>query len=136
MQMGMEKQVLPPTMEYGKEADFGSEMLGIGRDGGQGLGGGSKQDAVNDLFVLVSDRSDLVGDGEHDMKIVGRENFGGLFCNPRGTREGLALGAMTIAAAAVARPLVITAVASFEMTAESCGATHLDRSHNASLCRR
>src|SRR6266550_3789845 len=111
-------------------------MFGISRDGGQALGGGSKQDAVNDLFVLVSDRSDLIGNGEHDMKIVGRENFGGLFCNPRGTREGLALGTMAVAAAAVARPLVITAVAAFEMTAESCGATHLDRGHDASLGRR
>src|SRR5438309_10565787 len=43
---------------------------------------------------------------------------------------------MTISAAVVARPLVITAVAAFEMTAESCGATHLDRGHDASLGRR
>jgi hypothetical protein len=34
MQMRMEKQVLSPTMEYGKEADFGSQMLGIGSDSG------------------------------------------------------------------------------------------------------
>jgi len=43
---------------------------------------------------------------------------------------------MAIAAAAVAMPLVITAVAAFEMTAESCGATHLDRGHDASLGSR
>jgi hypothetical protein len=47
----------------------------------------------------------------------------------------LAFGAMTISAAVVARPLVITAVAAFEMAAESCGATHLDRGHDASLGR-
>src|SRR6267378_7236380 len=40
---------------------------------------------------------------------------------------------MAVAAAAVARPLVRTTVAAFEMTAESCGATHLDRGHDASL---
>src|SRR6266478_280158 len=43
---------------------------------------------------------------------------------------------MAVAAAAVARPLVMTTVAAFEMTAESCGATHLDRGHDASLGRR
>jgi hypothetical protein len=87
MEMGMKKQVLPPTMEYGKEPDLGSQVFGIGSDGGQGLGRGSKQNAVNDLFVLVSDGSDLFGDGEDDMKIVCGENFGGSFFDPRGTRE-------------------------------------------------
>jgi len=43
---------------------------------------------------------------------------------------------MTISAAVVARPLLITAVAAFEMAAESGGATHLDRGHDASLGRR
>src|SRR6266699_3856647 len=42
---------------------------------------------------------------------------------------------MAVAATAVARPFVITAIAAFEMTAESCGATHLDRGHDASLGR-
>src|SRR2546421_155262 len=40
---------------------------------------------------------------------------------------------MTISAAVVARPLVITAVAAFEMAAESGGATHLDRGYDATL---
>src|SRR6516165_7737829 len=43
---------------------------------------------------------------------------------------------MAVAAAVIARPLVITAVAAFEMTAKGCGATHLDRSHDTSLGRR
>src|SRR6266403_2301534 len=43
---------------------------------------------------------------------------------------------MTVAAATVARPLVSTAVAAFEMTTKSCGATHLDRGHDASLGSR
>src|SRR6516225_7983224 len=43
---------------------------------------------------------------------------------------------MAVTAAVVARPLVSAAVAAFEMTAESCGATHLDRGHDTPLCRR
>ena len=87
MKMGMKQQVLSPTMEYGKEADFSSQMLGIGSDGRQGLGHGPKQNAVDDLFVLVSNGSDLFGDGEDDMKIVCRKNFGRSLLDPLGTRE-------------------------------------------------
>src|SRR6516164_9212473 len=43
---------------------------------------------------------------------------------------------MAICAAVVARSLVITGVAALKMTTESCGTTHLDRSHDTSLCRR
>lgn len=43
---------------------------------------------------------------------------------------------MAISTRVVARPLVIAAVAAFEMTAESCGATHLNRGHDTSLRRR
>src|SRR6516225_1064643 len=43
---------------------------------------------------------------------------------------------MAICAAVVARPLVITGVAALKMTTESCGATHLDCSHDTPLCHR
>jgi hypothetical protein len=131
----MKKQVLSPTVKYSEKADLGAQMLGIGSDGRQGLGRGSKQNAVNEIFVLVRDGSDLLRDREDDMKIVRRENFGGSFFNPCGTRERLALGTVAVAAAVVAGPLVTTAVAAFEMTAESGGAAHLDRGHDAPLSR-
>jgi hypothetical protein len=53
----------------------------------QGLGGGPKQDAVDERFVLVSDGSDLFGDGEDDMEIVYRKNFGRSLLDPLGTSE-------------------------------------------------
>src|SRR5207253_9037167 len=65
----------------------------------QGLGHGSKQDVVDDLFVLVSDGSDLFGDGEDDMEIVRGEDFGHSLLDPLRTREGLALWAMAVPAA-------------------------------------
>jgi hypothetical protein len=42
MEMRMKKQVLSPTVRYGEKADLGAQMLGIGSDGGQGLGRGSE----------------------------------------------------------------------------------------------
>ena len=133
MQMRMEKQVLSPTVKYGEKADLGAQMLRIGSDGGQGRGSGSEEHAVDEIFVVVSDGSDRFGNGEDDMKIVRRENFGRSFFNPLRTSEGLTFWAMTIPAAVVAGPFVIAAVAAFEMTAESCGSTHLDRGHDAPL---
>ena len=41
----------------------------------------------DDRFVLVSDGSDLFGDGEDDMEIVCWKNFGRSLLDPRGTRE-------------------------------------------------
>jgi hypothetical protein len=51
-------------------------MFKIGSDGSQGFARGTKQNVIDDLFVLVSEGSDLFGDGEDHMEIVGRENFG------------------------------------------------------------
>ncbi len=135
MQMRMEKQVLSPTVKYGEKADLGAQMLGIGRDGGQGLGRGSKENAVDEIFVLVSDGSKLFGNREDDMKIVRRENFGRSFFDPLRTCERLAFWAMTVAAAVVTGPLVIAAVAALEMTTKGCGSTHLNRGHDAPLSR-
>ena len=129
----MEKQILSPTVKYGEKADLGAQMLGIGSNGGQGLGSGSKENTVDEIFVLVSDGSNLFGNGEDDMKIMSLENFGLSFFDPLGTCERLALWTVAVAAAVVARPLVTTAVAALQMTAQGGRATHLDRGHDAPL---
>jgi hypothetical protein len=67
-----------------------------------------------DLCVLLSDGSDLFRDREDDMKIVRLGNFGGFF-NACGTRERLARWTVAVTATVVAGPLVLTAVAPFEM---------------------
>ena len=134
MQVGMKEQVLSPTVQYREEADLGAQMLGIGSDGGQGLGRGSEQNAVDEIFVLVSNRRDLFGEREDDVKIVGLEDFRFPFFEPFRPRQRLAFGAMSIAAAIVAGPLERTAVAALEMTAQGRGAAHLDGGHDAPLC--
>src|SRR3989442_5046924 len=47
------------------------------------------------IFVLVSNGGDRFGEGEDDMEIRSRENFRFSFFDPFGTRQGLALGAMS-----------------------------------------
>ena len=47
MEMRMMHQGLSPRVQHGEEADLRAEMLRIGGDGAQGLGGRAKQDAVD-----------------------------------------------------------------------------------------
>ena len=42
-----------PGVQYGGEPDAGAEMLGVGRDGDQGLGGGFEQQVIDDRLVLL-----------------------------------------------------------------------------------
>jgi len=73
MEMRVKKQVLSPTVKYSEKAALGAQMLGIGSDGGQGFGRGAEEEnAVDEIFVLVSDGSNLFGNREDDMKIVRR----------------------------------------------------------------
>jgi hypothetical protein len=118
MQVGMKEEILSPTVEHGEEADLGAEMFGIGSDGRQGLGRGSEQNAVDEIFVLVSNSGDRFGEGEDDVKIRGGENFRFPFFDPIRPRQRLALGAMSVAAAIVSVTLVGTAVAVLEMTTQ------------------
>ena len=130
----MKKQVLSPTVKGSEKADLGAQMLGIGDDGRQGLGSRSEENAVDEIFVLVSDGSNLFGNREDDMKIVRRQNLGRSFFDPFRTSERLAFWAMTVATGVVTGSLVITTVAPLEMTAKGCSATHHDRGHDAPLC--
>jgi len=92
MKMRMVKAGSVPTVKYGEKADLGAQMFRIGSDGGQVSGRGSEQNAVDEIFVLVSDGSDLFGDREDDMEIVCRENFGRSFFRP--TRHARATGTL------------------------------------------
>ena len=74
--VGMVGQCRSPGMEHGGEPDAGAEVLGVGRDRDQGLGGGFEQQLINDRLVLIRDVRDRSGQGEDDMKIGYGQEFG------------------------------------------------------------
>ena len=45
-------QCRSPGVQHGGERDAGAEVLGVGRDGDQGLGGGFEQQVIDDRLVL------------------------------------------------------------------------------------
>ena len=68
-------EVLPPSVQHGDKADLGTEMLPIGCDGGQGLGCGPEQKAVDLGFVVIGDGADLGRQREHDVEVGNRQQL-------------------------------------------------------------
>ena len=87
---------LSPGVQDGEKADLGAQMCRVAGDGPQGLGRGAEEDPIDDRFVLVGDDGDRGGQGEHDMEILGRQEIRRAGDDPRCTRQGLALGTVTI----------------------------------------
>jgi hypothetical protein len=128
--------VWPQSVEDGEEAELCAEMLGIGGDRLQGFGGGVEQDVVDRSLVVMGDRGDLSRHGEDDMEVWHCEELGSSVVKPLGTRQGLALWAVAIAARVVADALVAAGIALLDVAAQRGRATLLDRRHDASLRRR
>jgi hypothetical protein len=87
-----------PGVEHGGEADPGSEMLGVGGDGDQCLGGGLEQDGVDRGLVLVGDVGDRRRQREDHVIVGHRQQLGFAVGQPRLRRRALALRAMAVAA--------------------------------------
>ena len=54
------KQVRAPSMEHGKKADLGAQVLGISGDGEQGLRRGPEQDAIELSLILIGNGCNLL----------------------------------------------------------------------------
>jgi hypothetical protein len=52
MQVGMSEKSLAPSVENCHKTDVGAQVFGISRDLEEGLGGGAKQQAVNQSLIL------------------------------------------------------------------------------------
>src|SRR4030095_14234214 len=104
--MRVKKQVRSPAVKHGEETEPGSQMLRVGSDRNQGLGGGAEENAVDHSLVLICDRGDLFRDGEYDVKIGHLEKFRLAVLDPSCPGEGLTFGTVAIGAAVVAVALM------------------------------
>ena len=107
--------------------------LRIGGDGGQRLGRGREQQAVDLGLVLVGDGADRGRQREHDVEVGDRQQLGLARLEPGLRRPPLALGAVAVAAGVVGDARVRAVLAALDMTAERRGAADLDRRHDAQL---
>jgi hypothetical protein len=67
--MGMSLELLIPGVKYAEEADLSSEMSGIASDFEKSFCAGAKQQSIDHLFVLQSQRRQLWRQSENDMDI-------------------------------------------------------------------
>jgi len=92
-------------VEHGGEADARAQMLRIGGDGGQRLGGGPEQVVVDRGLVLERDGADRGRQGEDDVIVGNRQELRLAVFEPLPRRRGLTLRAVAIAAGNGRRPL-------------------------------
>jgi len=133
VQMRVMQQILPPGMQDGNEADLGTQMFGVARDGAQRLGSGSKQDVVHHGLVLVRDRGNLLRHCENDVEILDWQQFSLPVLKPLCSHQRLTLWAMAIAATVEGDALVPTGIALFDVAAKRRSATLFDGTHDAAL---
>ena len=136
MDVGMVLQVLAPGVEDGQEADLGPEVLGIGGDLPQGLGGGSGTAGRRPPGVLEGDRAERRREGEDDVEVFDGEQLGFPGLHPVGGGGGLALGAVAVAARVVGDLLMPALVALLDVSAQRGGAAGGDVAQGAALLGR
>jgi hypothetical protein len=98
MEVRVVMKILPPGVEHGKEADLGPEVLGIGSDGTQRIGGRAEEDVVDRGLVLEGDRRDLRRQREDDMEVWHGQQLGLPLVEPLRSCQPLALRAVAVAA--------------------------------------
>jgi len=122
-----------PGVEHRGQSDAGAEMLGIGGDPQQRLGRCLEQQIVDHGLVVVGDIGDLRRQGEDQMEVADRQEFGLAGREPVPGRRALAFGTVPVAAGIVGDPPVVTVLTSFDMAAEGGRAAALDSCHDLEL---
>ena len=126
VQVWMRSEFLAPGMEHGQDSDLGSEMLRIGGQFLERFRGGTKQDIIDNAFILQGNRANLFGQRKHDVEIWSRKKLCCTGLSPLCGGHGLAFWAVAITAGVVGVSLVPTVLALFDVTAQGLCPTDRD----------
>src|SRR5579872_2622818 len=122
----MSSELLAPGVQNGEEAQPGSQSFGIGSHLQQGLGYGPKQNAIDDPWILQRQRSQLVGQGEDDVRIRNWQEFLSPVGKPLVACPAVAFGAVPIATRSVLDHLMRAVIALLNELAERGRAARAD----------
>ena len=122
MDMGMSLQLLTPSMQHAEEPDLRPEMLGIASDFEQGFGTGTKEQAVEEFLVLQGEGRQPMRKGEDEVGVRGGQDFPAARLDPTVAGVGLALRAVSIAAAVVRDDAMPAAGALIQVPTQDGGA--------------
>ena len=134
--VGMEPEIAGPGVEHQGEAELGAEALGVAAEGEQRLGGGGKEQIVEQAAVAADERAQQCRQGEDDVEVVGGEQAFASSIDPTELGRALAGGAVAVEAGVVEGHLGRALLAAVEMAAEGGGAAAFEIAENAILLGR
>ena len=108
VEMRMQSQVLSPGVQNAEEADLGSEVLGVGGNLKHGLGGGAEEQIIEQPWIALTERVQLVGQGKDDVEVRYAEQVLFASCQPTVTCLRLAFGTVSVATGIIGDSLVVT----------------------------
>ena len=133
VQMQVLGEILAPGMEDGRAADVTAEVARIAAKGGQRGGDGAEQERVDHAGIALGERVQGMRQREDDVEVFDGEQFGLAGGEPALFGQGLALGAVAVAAGIVGEALGPTGIARLAMATERGGTARLDGLHRAAL---
>ena len=107
VEMRVQPQVLAPGMEDAEEADLGSKVLGVGCNFEHGLSAGAEEQIVEQPWITLTERVQLVGQGKDDVEIGHAKQILFAPCQPALACLGLALGTVAVATGVIGNGLVV-----------------------------
>ena len=115
-----------PGVQHSGDTDAGTQILGVGRNRDQRLGGCLEQQVVDHGLVLIGDVGDLGRQREHHMEVRHGQQLGLALGEPLPCGRALALWAVPVAAGVVCDDRVRAALATRNVAAESRRAAALN----------
>ena len=122
-------------MEDRDDADAGTQVLGVRRDGERGFGRCLHEQVVDHGLVLMRDAAELGGQRVDHMKILDRQQFGLALGEPPARGSALTLWAVPVATTVVGDDGVSArlVLATCDVAAERRRSAALDRRHHLQL---
>jgi hypothetical protein len=114
-------------------AEIPAEMAGIPGKGGERVGDRGEEQGVDHPGIALGERVQGVGQGEDEVEVLDGQQLGPARLEPPFLGEGLAFGAMPIAAGVVADLHRPTGVTGLPMPAQRGGVAGLDGAQGAAL---
>ena len=108
VKMRMQSQVLSPRMQNGEEADFSSEVPWVGGNFEHGLSAGAEEQIVEQPWITLTQRVQLMGQGKDDVEVRYAEQVLFASCQPTVTCLRLAFGTVSVATGIIGDSLVVT----------------------------
>ena len=107
VEMRMQSQVLSPGVQNAEEADLGSEVLGVGRNFEHGLSAGAEEQIVEQPWIALTERIQLMGQGKDDVEVGHAEQILLAPSQPSLACLRLALGTVAVATGVIGNGLVV-----------------------------